>query len=174
MKKNKISPAYQIARMGMFFALALLLSWLESILPPLQVLPVGVKLGLSNIITMYCLFFVGAPQAFLIAAAKSLFVLLTNSLTAAIISFSGGVLSLLIMMLLSKIPKWNPSYLVLSIFGAIFHNIGQLIAVTILLGSWSVLYYFPVLLLSGIGMGALTGILLKVVLPAFKRTDLHQ
>ena len=174
MKQKKTSPAYKIAVMGVLFALALLLSWLESLLPPLHFLPVGVKLGLSNIITMYCLFFVGKRQAFLIAAAKSIFVLLTSGLTAAVISFCGGISALLVMILTAACKRWRPSYLILSIFGAIFHNIGQLIAVMILLGSFSVAYYLPVLVLSGIGMGSLTGILLKVILPALKRMDFYK
>ena len=169
MKHNRTSPAYRVAFTGMLFALALLLSWLENMLPPAPFLPVGVKLGLSNIITMYALFFLGKPQAFAIAALKSLFVLLTSSLTTAAISLSGGLLSLCVMLLLTLPKRWKPSYLILSIFGAVFHNIGQLAMVTLLLGTFSVAYYLPVLLLSGVGMGILTGLLLRVLLPALER-----
>ena len=59
-----------ITTMGLFFALALVLSALEGLLPPMPFLPPGVKLGLSNIVTMYCLLYLGAGSAYAVVVLK--------------------------------------------------------------------------------------------------------
>ena len=61
--EGKIRPAYQVAFTGMLFALSMALAFLEGLLPTVAFLPPGVKLGLSNIITMYALFCVGEKRA---------------------------------------------------------------------------------------------------------------
>ena len=63
------------------------------------------------------------------------------------------------------------SYLVISILGAIGHNMGQLFGAAMLTGTALTLYYFPILILSGIGMGFVTGLVLKTVLPALEKLD---
>lgn len=55
----------------------------------------------------------------------------------------------------------------LSITGSVFHNIGQIIAVSIILNNNYVFYYFPVLIISGIIMGSITGVLLNIIMPVF-------
>ena len=72
--KRDDTAARSVAFLGLMFALAMALSLLESMIPALPMLPPGVKLGLSNIVTMYCLFFLGARSAFTVAALKSCFV----------------------------------------------------------------------------------------------------
>mgnify|MGYP000891538714 CR=1 FL=1 len=91
--EGKIRPAYQVAFTGMLFALSMALAFLEGLLPTVAFLPPGVKLGLSNIITMYALFCVGEKRALLIALLISIFVLLTRCTVAGILSLSGGILS---------------------------------------------------------------------------------
>ena len=78
--------AARIAYTALFLSLSLVLSWLEMQLPQAPFLPPGVKLGLSNVVTMYCLFFVNAPSAFLVAFLKSLFAFLMRGSFAG---FSG-------------------------------------------------------------------------------------
>jgi heptaprenyl diphosphate synthase len=95
MKEN---PARRAAFTGMLLALAAALSFLEGLLPVTAMLPPGVRLGLSNIVTMYALFFLGKKEALAVAAGKSLFVLLTRAPVAALLSFCGGVLSILVML----------------------------------------------------------------------------
>ena len=161
--------AFRVAFSGILLALALALSFFEGSLPALPMLPPGVKLGLSNLVVMYSVFFLGAGQALLIAVLKSCFVLLTRGATGALLSLVGGVLSVSVMVLLRKIRGLSPMFV--SIGGAVSHNIGQLLAVTLLLHNRYALYYVPVLILSGIGMGILTGTLLKFVLPCFRKID---
>lgn len=160
-------PAKKVAFLGLLFALALVLSFVESAIPVSGFLPAGVKPGLSNIVTMYAVFFWGYGEAFSIAVLKSLFVFITRGATAAFLSVSGGVFSVLLMLLL-LLPKRKLSYLVISMFGSVAHNLAQLLAASVLLGS-DALYYAPVLVVSGVLMGVLTGILLRAVLPALGR-----
>ena len=152
---------------GMIFALALILSIVESVLPPLP-LP-GVKFGLSNIAVMYALFFLSKGQAYSIAVLKSLFVVITRGLLAGILSLTGGILSLTIMLLLMVLFRDRISYMVTSISGAIAHNIGQFIAVSFIYTGMHLWAYLPALLISGVGAGIITAVLLRFVIPAFER-----
>ena len=111
-------------------------------------------------------FIVSEAQAALVAALKAVFVLLTRGWIAGLLSASGSLLSLLAMYLMLRL---HASYLLLSITGAIFHNIGQLLTVTLWLQLSFFSYYLPVLILSGLGMGLLTGLVLKALMPALRR-----
>jgi len=164
-------PAYRVAFSGLLLALSIALSFLEGTLPALPMLPPGVKLGLSNIVTMYAVFFLGARQALCIAVLKSCFVFLTRGATGAFLSLLGGLLSVAAMALLRKVS--GLSALFVSIGGAVMHNFGQLLGAVLLLGDRKALYYTPVLILSGIAAGILTGCLLRFVMPALRRLDRH-
>lgn len=160
-----------IAQMGMLFALAMALSFLEGLLPVLPGLPPGFKLGLSNIVTMYCLFFWGWRRALLMAVLKSGFVLLTRGVTAGLLSLTGGLASVAVMALLLLPKRSSLSYFTISLAGAVAHNLGQLAAAAFLLQTALSLYYMPVILVAGIVMGAVTGTVLKMVLPYLKRLN---
>ncbi len=154
---------------GLLFSIALVLSLVENMLPLLPIAVPGIKFGLSNIIIMYSLFFIGAKQAYMIAILKSLFVFVTRGLIASTLSLSGGLLSISVMFLLLFLLKEKVSYLGISIAGAVSHNIAQFLVVTLIYVSVSIWAYLPVLLISGVIAGLLTAALLKVLLPALKR-----
>jgi len=160
----------QLAVLGMLLAIIAVLSWLEHMLPPLPALPPNIRLGLSNVVTMYALFFLGRGPAFTLTVLKSLFVLLTRGATAGLMSLCGGLFSITVILLLSLLRGGRISYLLLSVAGAIAHNIGQIVIASFLLGVNLVLYYLPVLILFGVLMGSVTGMLLRVVLPLFEKT----
>ncbi len=153
---------------GLLFAVVLVLSVVENQLQIPVPVP-GVKLGLSNIVVMYSLFFVEKKEALLLAVLKSIFVFLTRGAVAALLSFCGGLLSVLGMILFLFLFKEKISYLMISILGAVFHNIGQIAAVSLLYTNLFLWAYAPVLLLSGVIAGAATSALLKVTLPALKK-----
>jgi heptaprenyl diphosphate synthase len=157
---------------GLLFSIAIVLSAVENSLPSVIIGAPGVKLGLSNIAVMYALFFLNKRQAFTIAILKAMFVFLTRGIVAALLSLSGGVLSLLIMSVLLAVFKEKISYLLISIAGAVFHNIGQLIAISMLFTSVYIWAYLPVLLFSGVMAGIGTSALLRFILPAFKKLGL--
>lgn len=150
--------------MGMLFAMAMALSFAESLLPVLPMLPPGFKLGLSNIVTMYTLFVLGTRKGFAIAVMKSFFVLLTRAPVAAFMSLCGGLLSVLCMALCSRVKWLERDYMLLSVIGALAHNFGQLLA-SVAYTSTVMFYYLPVLVVSGVVMGIITGAVLKVVMP---------
>lgn len=158
----------RLAMLGVLLALAVALSYLESLIPLPTALP-GIKLGLSNTVTMFCVFFLGGLPALVTAALKSLFVLLTRGVTAGILSAAGGAASVAAML---TARRARASIGVLSIAGAVAHNIGQLAAAALLLKSPLSLWYLPILILSGIVMGLLTGAVLRLLLPALERTGL--
>lgn len=157
-------PAKDIALLGMLFAMAMALSFAESLLPVLPMLPPGFKLGLSNIVTMYALFVLGVRKGLAIAVMKSFFVLLTRAPVAAFMSLSGGMLSVLCMALASRVGWLRRDYMLLSVIGALAHNLGQLLA-SVAYTSTVMFYYLPVLVISGVIMGIITGAVLRVVMP---------
>lgn len=166
--RNKSMKTKKLTRLAMLFAASIVLSIVEGLLPPLPFAAAGVKIGLSNIPVMYTLFFINPSSAFAAAILKSLFAALTRGTVAGILSLSGGILSITAMYLLTLIFREKISYLLLSIFGAVFHNIGQLIAVSIIYTSVNVFIYLPVLLIGGVGAGIATSFLLRFIMPSFK------
>ena len=161
----------QITLLGMMLAMIVALAALEHALPPLPGLPPGMRLGLSNVVVMYAIFFVGWRQAVLLAVLKSLFVMVIRGGVAALLSFSGGMLSVVGMIAISFLLGAGVSYLALSIAGAILHNAAQMAVAAALLGMSGrlVLFYLPVLIVAGLVMGTVTGTLLRVVMPVFSR-----
>ena len=141
---------HEIALSGLLFALAMALSFIEGTLVIPGLAP-GMKLGLANIVVMYALFFMGARQALYLDLLKALFVFLV----------SGWVLYY-------KLP-FRPTWFILSVCGALSHNIGQLLGAGLILSSAMSLYYAPVMLVLGLVMGALTSLTLRAILPALGR-----
>ena len=170
--QNRNQKVKRLALMGLLFALAMALSFLESLLPALPMLPPGIRLGLSNIITMYALFVLGPVSGYTIAVLTSLFVLLTHGAVAAAMRAAGGLAAVAGMLLLPRRPGVKKQYLLLSIFGGAAHNLGQLVAARFIINNLYVWYYLPVLLVAGIVMGAITGMALRVILPYLNRLNL--
>ena len=166
MKSNK---TLKLTNMAMIFRLAMVLSFVESMIMPLFALPPGVKLGLSNIAVMYALVYMGFVPAFQLALLKGLFAFLTRGAIAGMLSGLGGVFSITIMFILQKILGDKVNYYTLSVFGALFHNVGQMTGAAFIFGTAFTLYYLPVLAVSAVIMGVVTGAVLTAVLPALAR-----
>ena len=158
----------RIALSGLLFALAMALSFMEGTLTIPGLLP-GMKLGLANIVVMYALFFMGPRQALVLDVLKALFVFLVSGFTAGLLSLCGGLLSLLVMWVLYYLLPVRPTWFILSVCGALAHNIGQLLGADVIISSSLSFYYAPVMLVLGLVMGALTSITLKALLPALGR-----
>ncbi len=158
----KHTASKRVAWTGMLFALCMILNYVESMAAPLMQLAPGVKLGLSNIVVMYALLFISKREAMVLVVLKSMFVLLTKGAITAAVSLGGGVLSFVVMYFLLRVCK--PTHLILSVSGAIAHNVGQLAMVSVLLGSSFAMAYLPVLLLSGLIVGAANSILLGLLI----------
>ncbi len=162
---NNKTKSKSVATLGMLFALSLTLSYIEALLPPLPFLPVGFKLGFSNIVTMYTLYFVGFMPAVVIAILKAMFQMFLRGATAGMLSLVGGLLSVAVMGLFVKLEKKGKiSKSFISILGAVSHNIGQLVAASFLLKTSAVWYYSPIVVISGVVMGILMGTILNLTL----------
>lgn len=166
MKKN---PAYKVALPAILCALALSLSFIEGMIPPLPFFPPGAKPGFSNIITMFAAGSIGLPTAALIALAKGLFAFVTRGVTAGIMSLSGGLMSALAMFFLIRYAKKILGMVGISAICAVVHNIGQLAAAVFITGTADVIYYLPVLAIFGVITGVLTGIILGSIMPALEK-----
>lgn len=166
---DKMNTTQVMVLSALIFATAIVLSILENMLPPIVVAVPGIKFGLSNIAVMYALFFLGKKQAYTIAILKGFFAFATRGAIAGLLSLTGGILSLTVMVILILLFKEKISYLITSIFGAMFHNIGQFIVIAIIYTGMNMLAYLPILLISGLVAGIVTSTLLKFILPAFKR-----
>lgn len=142
-------------------ALALIIFIIELQIPPIVPIP-GIKLGLSNIITLTAIYLLGKKDAgiilFLRIVLGSLF---AGSISSFIFSFCGGIFCYISMIIFSKIFKEKIT--ITSIFGAISHNIGQTVAALFVMKSFAVLWYLPYLLIAAIITGAFTGIISQLI-----------
>ena len=167
MKKSRY-----IAVMGLMLALAAALQFLESMIP--IPLPLGVKPGISSIVIMVVLVKFGFLSAMTLAVLKSGFVFITRGATAFCMSVSGGVLSVAVMgavLILSRRSKNGTGILLMSVLGGVSHNIGQLAAASVFMGSALTFSYLPVLVIAGIISGMFTGTVFKFVLPYLCKND---
>lgn len=155
----------KIALLGILSAQALALAFIENLLPALPFFPPGVKLGLSNIVTMFCAGTLGFIPAFSVTLIKSLFVFLTRGATSFFMSLGGGFFSTLAMCLMIKLVKNKSGYVGVAVVSAVCHNLGQLLVSIVVTKTTAMLAYAPVLLLSGVVMGVITGTVLKTVMP---------
>lgn len=168
-KNNSSEKTLKITTLGILSALALTLSFIESLFPPVPGLPPGAKPGLANIVTMFTAGSFGFGSAMAVTLVKSLFAG-TRGITAFFMSLSGGTLSTITMCALIK-RKNTPFGLVgISIVSAIAHNIGQLIVACIISGTTKLLiYYGPLLVVFGIIAGTITGTVLSILLPVVEK-----
>jgi heptaprenyl diphosphate synthase len=155
---------HEITTLALMLSMIFVLSVIEGMFPPL---PFHMRFGLSNVVTMYALFFIDRRAAFTLAGLKSLSVLLMRGPVAGLLSLSGGVFSLLVIALLAIALK-NASYCLLSIAGAVTHNLAQLTVASWLMSTNLLSLLFPMMILAGMLTGSLTAVLLRVVMPLFK------
>ena len=153
--------------MAMMIALAMIFSYVETMIPINFGIP-GVKLGLANLVIVAAIYVFGGKQAFLISIVRIfLSGFMFGNLASIMYSLAGGLLSLAVMLLLKKTDKL--SILAVSVMGGICHNIGQLIVAMLVVENLKLIFYVPVLLISGFLTGLLIGIVCRVILPAVKR-----
>ncbi|SEG03970.1 heptaprenyl diphosphate synthase [Butyrivibrio sp. Su6] len=156
----------KIATYGVMAALAMILSYVEMQLPAFVAIP-GVKLGLTNIVVLVALYKMGYKSALFINIVRIIAVsLLFGTFMSFAFSFTGGMLSTLVMILLKKSDKF--SAVGVSVAGGITHNIGQILAAMLLLNTKAIIWYLPVLWLSGILSGLLIGLIGALIVKRIK------
>ena len=158
--------ASKVAQYGLITALALVLSYLESLLPPLGV--PGVKLGLPNLAIVFALYRLNWKDACIISLMRVVLVtLLFGNGAALAYSVAGAALSLALMGLLKRTGKF--SSVGVSVAGGVAHNAGQILVAMALLETSRLAWYLPVLWISGtvagVLIGVVSGVLVKRVPP---------
>ena len=156
-----------IAYLGLLLTLALILSYVESLIPIFVSIP-GVKLGLANIVVLICLYAYPSKYAFLISGMRVILAgLLFGSMFSILYSLAGAFFSLVIMLLAKRVFKLG--ILGVSVLGGVFHNIGQLLVAVVVVSNYRIGYLLPYLLLSGVLTGAIIGFIANSVVPYLKK-----
>ena len=161
MKTNKV------AFLGIFIALAFVLSYIEFLLPLNIGIP-GAKIGLANLVIVVSLFIVGKKDAFVLSIIRVILVGLTfGNLAMMIYSLAGAMLSFVAMLIAMKTEKF--SVVGVSVVGGVFHNIGQIIVAILVLDTSGLIYYLPFLTVIGTVSGVVIGILASMIVERLNR-----
>lgn len=155
MRGRKMRKTKRLTLCALLTALAMVCGYIETLVPLSAAVP-GVKLGLANIVVMFALYSLGWADACAISLVRVLLVSLTfgNAFSLAY-SAAGAALSLAVMLPLKKCGKFGVTGV--SLAGGVAHNVGQIIVAILVLGTSRLVYYLPVLLVSGLVAGICTG-----------------
>lgn len=165
---NRIKSS-KVTFLGVFTAVALILAFIESQIPEFVPIP-GIKIGLPNIAIVIILYKLGFKEALVVNIIRILLVcLLFGTVLSFIYSLSGGIVSLLVMYFLKKTKIIQ--IITVSVVGAVTHNIAQIVVAIFVLEVSQLIYYFPVLLLTGTISGIIVGIIAGII---SKRIDLEK
>ena len=149
--------AKRLCETALLAAVGLGIFVLEAQLPPLTAVP-GIKPGLANCVTLAALYLLGCREAAGVLAVRILLgAVYTGSPVSLLYSAAGGLACYLVMAPLSRVFPARQLWIV-SVFGALSHNAGQLAAAAVLLGGGAVLAYAPALILGALAAGTFTGL----------------
>lgn len=155
----KIKTAY----LGMLLAFALILSYIEAVLPLSFGIP-GIKLGLANLAVVLALYLLGTGSALLLTIMKALLAgFMFGNMTMLLYSLAGALWSFMIMTWMKKSDRFHLP--VVSAAGGVMHNIGQILVAYLTVKTYGILYYIPILILAGLVTGILIGITADLVKP---------
>lgn len=149
--------AEKLTKLALLTTIALTIFIAELQIPNPIPIP-GVKLGLTNIVTVYAVYHYRAREVFMIIFTRIVLgAIFGGNIMALLYSFAGGTLCLMGMLL---IKKWIPvqHIWICSVLGAVLHNIGQIAIAIVLTGTMGIIAYLPLLLVSGCVSGAFTGL----------------
>lgn len=149
------------AYLGLFAAIAIIFGYVESLIPFFAGIP-GMKLGLANLAVLFILEKYSWKEAALVSTVRILVIgFLFGNMFSILYSLAGAALSLTVMTLMKRFSGF--SILGVSVAGGVSHNIGQLIVASLIVENTSLLYYAPVLLISGVATGLLIGFLTREI-----------
>lgn len=154
---NKKLDTKRLTTLSALIAVAMILSYIESMIPAFIAVP-GVKIGLSNIATVFALYALGWPYAICVSVVRVfLSALLFGNVVSLIYSLAGATLALVTMILLKKANLF--STVGVSVTGAVCHNAGQIIAACIVMETAAIAYYIIPLIISGTIAGIVIGLI---------------
>lgn len=153
---GRSSATIRLTQLALLTTIALIIFVIEANIPPLTSVP-GVKMGLANIVTLSVFYLYGRKDALMVLLARVVLgALASGQIMTLPYSLSGGLLCFLVCALLFPLFPLKRLWL-LSVIGAVFHNIGQIGAAIAITGTPEILWYLPVLMVSGIISGFFTG-----------------
>ncbi len=158
----------KVALLGVLTSVALVLSYLEALLPPISTAVPGIKMGLPNIIIIFILYKFGLKDAVIVSFIRVFIVaLLFGNVMTLSYSVAGAVLSLVLMTLFKKINLF--SQIGVSIIGGISHNLGQILVAIFLFDTIQIGYYMIVLSVTGTIAGVLIGIISSILVKKLEK-----
>lgn len=166
MKSTKrMKKTTKMVYMSLLVALALILFIFESMIPVPFITP-GAKLGLANLIIMIAVYTLDSyKESFTVLILRIILsTLFAGSVSTLIYSVSGGILSFIITVIVKELGGKHVSIIGVSASAAVFHNIGQLIAASLVLHNFGVMLYLPVLSIAGIGTGIFVGLSANIMI----------
>ena len=156
----------ELTRLSLAVTFALILSFIESRIPAFVAVP-GVKVGLANIAVIFMLYKFGVKSAIIVSLMRVFLVsVLFGTPVSLFYSISGAVLSFAVMLTLKTFTPLTE--VAVSVSGGISHNVGQIIAASIILETNVVIYYLPFLILSGTVAGIVVGIVAALLVKRIK------
>lgn len=143
--------------MALLSAIALTIFTVEAQIPALVPIA-GVKLGLSNIVTVYAVFALGSWEAAAILFVRIfLGAVFAGNFSTILYSLAGGGLAILVTILLRRILREDQLW-VAGALGAVAHSIGQMAMAVLISGTPSLVIYLPVMIVCSILTGLFTGL----------------
>ncbi|NMB46891.1 MAG: Gx transporter family protein [Firmicutes bacterium] len=165
--------ARRVTWIGVLISQALVLHGVERLLPIPQLAP-GVKLGLANIVTLVALNILPWEDALLVVILRStLGALLGGGASGVLFSLAGGILSFLVMSYLMRYKDTLFSMPGISIAGAFLHNVGQLLVAALVVDTFNIIVYFPILAASALITGFFTGVISDLIITAISHARLQ-
>ncbi len=163
---------HRLVIVSILASLAVVLGIVESLIPFTVTIP-GAKLGLGNILVLTCMVYFGGKDAlFLILIKTLLTAFILGSFSTFLFSILGAVSSYIVMLLMLRFGAGSFSLIGISVIGGIAHNLGQLSAASIVLGTTKIYYYLPFLLIAGVVTGVFVGAASKQLIAALDRLQL--
>ena len=158
-QKSKLTTQ-KLTRLALLTSASVVLGYIEGIICAFMPLPPGIKLGLANTVVLYSIYTIGVSGSIMLIILKVVLTgFMSGNLAAAFFySMGGAVLSLISMLLVKNIGRDKVSIVGVSVVGAVFHNIGQLLVASLLLGTPGLMFYAFVLMISAVITGTLTGL----------------
>ena len=158
----------RIALLGVLTSVALVLSYLEVMLPPISTAVPGIKMGLPNIIIIFLLYKFGLKEAVTVSLIRVFIVaLLFGNVMTLAYSVAGAVLSLGLMSLFKKFDFF--SQVGVSIIGGISHNLGQILVAIFLFDTIQIGYYMIILSITGTIAGVVIGIISSILVKKLEK-----
>lgn len=163
--KNKTK---KVVFLGVMTSVALVLSYLEAILPPITAAIPGIKMGLPNIVMLFLLYRFGVKESAMVSLVRLFIVaLLFGNVMTLAYSFAGAALSLLLMAICKKTKIF--SVVGTSVVGGVAHNLGQILVAIVLLDTVQLGYYMAVLAITGTIAGVFVGLAGALILKRLEK-----